>query len=108
MSTVPVVSPSELKAELDAGANLTLVDVREANELEISCLPNVIHIPLGEIQDRLSEIPKSNDIVMICRSGGRSDKAGAVLISNGFENVRNLATGMNGWATTVDPSMSTY
>jgi sulfur-carrier protein adenylyltransferase/sulfurtransferase len=108
MSTVPVVSPADLKAELDGGATLTLVDVREANELEISRLPGVIHIPLGEIEDRFAEIPTGDNIVMICRSGGRSDKAGAFLMSQGYENVRNMATGMNGWATTVDPSMETY
>ena len=71
MSEVPALSPVELKSELESGANLLLLDVRETDELEISSLPGIIHIPLGEIEDRYSEIPKDRDVVVICRTGGR-------------------------------------
>lgn len=106
--SIPIVTPVELKAELDGGANLVLVDVREADELEVSKLDGIIHIPLGEIEERYREIPSDANIVMICRSGKRSDKAGSFLVEQGYGQVRNMETGMNGWATTVDPSMSTY
>ena len=102
------VSPVELNAELESGAQITLVDVREADELEVSVLPNVIHIPLGVFPDRFTEIPKDANIVVICRSGGRSGRATQFLEGQGYANVRNMATGMNGWASTVDSSLPVY
>ena len=108
MSTTPEVTPVELKAEIEGGANLVLVDVREPHELEISVLPGVVAIPLGEIEARFAEIPQDQDVVVICRSGGRSGKATDFLISQGYTRVRNMATGMNGYATTADQSFTTY
>ena len=108
MSEVPALSPVELKSELESGANLLLLDVREADELEISSLPGIIHIPLGEIEDRYSEIPKDRDVVVICRTGGRSGRTTEFLLNHGYKRVRNMATGMNGYATTVDQTMKTY
>ena len=108
MSTTPEVSPLELKAEIEGGANLVLVDVREPHELEVSVLPGVVPIPLGELEARFAEIPKDQDVVLICRSGGRSGKATDFLISQGYTKVRNMATGMNGYATTADLSLKTY
>ena len=108
MSEVPVLTPLELKSELDGGAKIVLIDVREAHELAISSLPGIVHIPLGEIETRYEEIPKNQDVVVICRSGGRSGKTTEFLLNHGYTQVRNLATGMNGYATTVDQSMETY
>lgn len=108
MLSIPEVSPVELKAEIDAGKELFLLDVREADELEVSSIEGIHHIPLGELEDRFSEVPKSSEIVVICRSGGRSGRATQFLLRQGYENVRNMITGMNGWVTTVDPSQPTY
>lgn len=108
MSTIPEVSPVELNAEMSAGAKPFLLDVREADELEVIVLPDVYHIPLGQIESRFSEVPKDQNVVVICRSGGRSGRATEFLMSQGYDRVRNMATGMNGWATTVDTSMSPY
>ena len=108
MSSTPEVTPLELKAEIEGGADLMLVDVREPHELEISKLDNVVLIPLGEIPSRFEEIPKDANIVMICRSGGRSGKATEFLLGQGYTHVRNMVTGMNGYATTADTSMTIY
>lgn len=102
------VTPVELNAELIGEFPPVLLDVREADELVISVLPNVIHIPMGEIQDRFGELDLNSDTVVICRSGGRSGKVTQFLMGQGFRSVRNMATGMNGWAETVDPSLETY
>lgn len=102
------VAPVELNAELIGEFPPVLLDVREADELEISVLPNVIHIPMGEIQDRFGELDPDSAIVVVCRSGSRSGKVTAFLNGQGFRSVRNLATGMNGWAETVDPNLETY
>jgi sulfur-carrier protein adenylyltransferase/sulfurtransferase len=106
--SAPIVNPVELKSELDSGKKLFLLDVRESDELEVSKIDGVVHIPLGEIESRYQEIPNDEQIVVICRSGGRSDRAAQFLIGQGYANVRNMATGMNGWVTTVDPSQPTY
>ena len=108
MSSIAEVMPVDLSSEMEGGATPFLLDVREADELEVIVLPGVHHIPLGEIEARFSEVPKDQDVVVICRSGGRSGKATEFLMSQGYDRVRNMATGMNGWATTVDPTMSPY
>lgn len=102
------VTPVELNAELVGEFPPVLLDVREANELAISVLPNVVHIPMGEVRDRFGELDPNLDTVVVCRAGVRSAKIVAFLIAQGFRSVRNLATGMNGWAETVDPSLETY
>ena len=102
------VTPVELKAELDAGKQLFLLDVREPHELEISKIDGVVAIPMGEVPARLDEIPKDADIVVICRSGGRSGNISGLLTEHGYTNVRNMVTGMNGYVTSVDPSQPTY
>lgn len=108
MSDIPGLTPIELQAEIAGGADLYLLDVREPDELVISALPHIVHIPLGEIEDRFEEIPKDRDVVVVCRTGGRSGRTTQFLLGQGYTRVRNLETGMNGWASTVDPSMNTY
>jgi rhodanese-related sulfurtransferase len=105
---VPEISPTELKSELDAGIHVFLLDVREDVELAISALPNIVHVPMNEVPDRIGELPNDANIVVVCRSGARSGRVTAYLQQLGFLSVRNLATGMNGWAQTVDPTVTTY
>ncbi|MBC8064063.1 MAG: sulfurtransferase [Chlorobia bacterium] len=102
------ITPQELQAELASSTPPVLLDVREPHELEISVLPNVVHIPMREIPGRLSELDSGADIVIVCRSGIRSGRVMAYLDGLGFSRVRNLLTGMNGWAATIDPTMPTY
>ena len=105
---VPLITPEELKAELDAGRDLLLLDVREDDELEVSRLDGVLHIPMNEIPDRIGEIDASRDIVVICRSGQRSGKVTNYLLGQGYNRVRNLIDGMNGYATRVDGTLTVY
>lgn len=105
---VPEITPAELKLALDSANPPIVVDVREEEELEISALPSAIHIPIGEIPQRLGELDPSQDLVILCRSGARSARVTMFLLGQGFNNVRNVATGINGWAQTVDPTVPTY
>lgn len=107
-SQLPSLTPRELKARLANGDNLFLLDVREPYELTISKLPNVHHIPMDFVPSRLSELPKDVPIVVICRTGNRSTTISDFLRSEGFQDVYNLETGMNGWARTVDPRVISY
>jgi len=102
------ISLSELRDAIQRGDNLFLLDVREPHELAISRLPNVVEIPLGQVPDRVDEIPRDADIIVICRTGGRSGRVTEYLHSVGYERVRNMVGGMNGWATEIDSSMPTY
>jgi len=99
---------TELKTEIDAGRELLLLDVREPDELEISRLAEVIAIPMGEVPARMSELDRDADIVVVCRSGGRSAQIVNYLQAAGFPKVRNLDGGMNAWATQIDPSLPVY
>lgn len=105
---VPLVTPQALHDELQGEHPPILVDVREDFELEISVLPGVIHLPMDQIADRLDELDKDADYVIVCRSGARSGRVAAYMQSVGFTRVRNLVSGMNGWAATVDPDMRQY
>jgi sulfur-carrier protein adenylyltransferase/sulfurtransferase len=105
---VPEVSPRELRDLLMSDQPPVLVDVREEEELEISHLPFAHHIPLGELPDRYEELDPEDDLVIYCRSGVRSANATAFLRYQGYKRVRNLSTGINGWADDVDPAVEKY
>ncbi len=106
----PEVTPLELQAELKNGSSIVLVDVRQPHEWEIANLApqGATLIPLDQLSERLYEIPKSADIVVQCKSGGRSAEAQSQLIEAGFPRVRNLTGGILRWADEVDPSLRKY
>jgi sulfur-carrier protein adenylyltransferase/sulfurtransferase len=107
-TTVPDINPVELKEQLERGASIELLDVREDIELQISQLPGAIHIALDELPRRLAELDRSQEIVVYCRVGVRSASAVEVLQKAGFEKVRNLRGGINAWADQVDHKMYRY
>ena len=98
----------ELKQRLDRGDRLTVVDVREPNELQINRIPGSLHIPLGDIPKRYNELDPDAEYVMQCKSGVRSGKAADFLRSVGFKRVLNLKGGILDWIDKVDPSQPKY
>lgn len=83
------------RLQLEEGA--LLVDVREAHEWRNGHAPQAKHIPLGEIEGRLSQIPKDKVLIVTCASGMRSRVGSRNLLGNGFPRVLNLSGGMNAW-----------
>jgi len=79
-----------------AGAGV-LLDVREADEWKAGHAPEARHIPLGQLERRLRELPHDVTIVTACRSGHRSASARRLLAARGWDT-RNLAGGMHAWA----------
>jgi len=79
-------------------------------ELEFGVIDEAIHIPMQSVPGQLNELEKHKNetVVLICRSGRRSEQIGQFLEQMGFTDVINLAGGMNAWATDVDTSMSVY
>lgn len=88
--------------------HLKLLDVREPHELEISRLPNATNIPLGQLAARLSELDSAEEMVIFCKSGGRSARGLELLVSAGFKKVKNLKGGINAWAREVDTNLPVY
>ena len=107
---VPEITPQELKDRLDAGDVPVLVDVREYHEAEIADLPqhDQLRIPTGEFSQRMDEVSPDADVVLYCRSGGRSAWATAILMQRGYERVLNLKGGVLGWRADVDPTLRAY
>ena len=108
-TTMPEITATELKQRLDNGDDLQIIDVREANELDIAKIPNTVHIPLGQILNRMSEIDPQRETVVHCKMGGRSARAIAALKQAGFSgNLVNLSGGITAWSNEVDPSVPKY
>jgi rhodanese-related sulfurtransferase len=85
-----------------------VIDVREPWEVALASIPDVRHIPMAEIPARLGELDRHQEIVVMCRSGGRSTKVAQFLANNGFESVANLTGGILAWSRDVDPSVRAY
>ncbi len=107
-SMIPEISPSALKARLDAGDDVFVLDVREPHEHDICRINGTTLIPLGELGTRYKELDASKEIIVHCKMGGRSAQACAFLQKNGFENVTNLSGGISGWSDDVDSSIAKY
>jgi len=98
----------ELKARLDRGDKLRIVDVREPNEYQINRIAGSVLIPLGEVPRRYQELDPEEELVMQCKSGARSARAADFLRSVGFKKVLNLRGGILDWIDKVDPSQPKY
>ncbi len=92
------INVQELKERLDKGEDVVLIDVRQPNEHQEFNVGGKL-IPLGTVPLRMNEISEDKDVevVVYCRSGGRSGQAKQFLMQNGFTNVRNLQGGMLAW-----------
>jgi rhodanese-related sulfurtransferase len=99
------VSPADVKTMMDAGGPLTIVDVREESEYCDSTssppghIPGAINMPWysGYLEEHYGELPLDEDIVVVCRSGGRSNQAANYLDGVGFTRVFDMLGGMNAW-----------
>lgn len=90
------------------GKNPLILDVREAQELEICAIEGVLHIPMRQISARFGELPKDRDIVVVCHHGGRSAQVTMFLRNQGLDRAINLDGGMDAWARRIDPNMKVY
>jgi rhodanese-related sulfurtransferase len=78
-------------------SNTIFIDVREPSEWEEGVIPGALKISLGDIPEKYNELDKSKNYVLVCRSGGRSNRAAHFLLENGFEKVTNFQGGMLDW-----------
>ena len=103
------ITSTELKQRLDQGDDIQIIDVREDNEVAIARIPNSVHIPLGQVLNRMNEIDQTRETVVHCKMGGRSASAIDALQRSGFRGkLVNLKGGIIGWSNEVDPSVPKY
>ncbi len=105
---VPVTTVEELKARLDRGDDLVVLDVREYHEIDIVRIEGSTVIPLGELASRYEELDRTRDLVVQCKVGGRSAKAVTLLREKGFDKAVNLTGGILAWVDRIEPHKSKY
>ena len=99
------ITVQQLKKMIDEGADFQLIDVREQHEYEYGNIGGE-HIPLGTIPTSVDKISTEKQVIMQCRSGGRSGQAVMFLEqANGFTNLHNLKGGIMAWNAEIDPSV---
>jgi rhodanese-related sulfurtransferase len=95
------MTAKEVEKQLEEGKKLNLIDVREDDEVAAGKIPGAVHIALGTVPDRMNELDKSKEYIMVCRSGGRSGNASQFLEAQGFK-VINMTGGMLAWEGEVE------
>lgn len=98
LSPAREVCPTAARLLIAEGA--LMVDVRELNEVAQVAfdVPGVLLMPMSELQQRLAELPRDRDLVLVCREGERSLKATYFLMYQGYERVANMDGGLSKWA----------
>jgi hydroxyacylglutathione hydrolase len=92
--TIPAVYAGDLKRRIEAGEAFTLLDIRTREEFEAGHVQGSVHIYLGELPDRLNEVPEARPIITFCGSGRRAIIAAAILKQNGFKDVQDCLGSM--------------
>ncbi|MYL61871.1 rhodanese-like domain-containing protein [Bacillus hwajinpoensis] len=90
------VTPTEVNELLKSNKTISIVDVRGPEEVAEGKIPGAYNLPVNELQDRMNELDKDREHIIVCRSGGRSSMASMVLKSNGY-SVLNMTGGMLEW-----------
>jgi rhodanese-related sulfurtransferase len=113
-SSIGQVRPSELDAWLamHAGADPVVLDVREPWELQTASVApagfRLVGVPMNDIPARLAELDPAQPVACLCHHGARSQRVAMFLAQNGFENVVNIAGGIDAWAAQRDPAVPRY
>lgn len=104
------ITVEDVKAKLDGGEPLHLLDVREAQELSICSLEGAEHIPMMSLFLGLKKTAADQEaeLIVICHHGIRSLEAAQFLQMQGFKNVKSMSGGVEAWATSIDPKMARY
>lgn len=102
------ISVAELATMLKQGRHPVLLDVREAWEVRLAPFPGVTWIPMGQVIERMDELDRDAETVVICHHGVRSWRVATFLEHEGYTNVINLTGGIDAWSKEVDPTIPLY
>ena len=102
------ITAVELKSKMDNNENFTLLDIRESYENDI-CSIGGISIPMNEVANRVAELPQSEVLILLCRSGQRAEALGNVLKTDySFGNIKILKGGILAWIEEIDNTLESY
>jgi len=104
----PEISVAELRRLRDDRADFVLLDVREDDELATVRVDFARHIPMKQVPERLAELPRDKQLVLMCHHGSRSARVTRYLRENGYAQAVNLEGGIDAWAAEVDPALARY
>ena len=99
---------AEVKAKLEQGEHLHLIDVREPQEHATAQIAGAKLLPMSQHQSWVGSLPKDEAIVVFCHHGGRSSQVAAYLDQLGYTNVTNMTGGIDAWSLKVDPNVPRY
>ncbi|MFN2461830.1 MAG: rhodanese-like domain-containing protein [Candidatus Velthaea sp.] len=102
------ITVADLKKKRDSAGDFVLLDVREPDEIATAAIPGATLIPMMDIPQRIAELPKDKEIVVMCHHGARSAQVTEFLNSSGYPGAVNLAGGINAWSTEIDASIPRY
>jgi adenylyltransferase/sulfurtransferase len=104
---IPQITVKELKRRIDAGEEVQLIDVREPYEYQIAQIGGKL-IPQNDVPQRLADIDRDREVVVHCKSGGRSQRIAEFLKQSGYPRVVNVAGGILAWSDEIDPKVQKY
>ncbi len=103
------ITVAELKAKIDAGEDVQLIDVRQPDEYAYARIDGAKLIPLGEILSRMNELDPTREAVIQCKVGGRSARAIEAMQQSGYPGrLKNLVGGITAWSNEIDRSIPKY
>src|ERR1700751_5021597 len=102
------ITPADVKARMDRGEQLVLIDVREAGEHQVCRIEGAKLVPLGSLAASLQTLPDVDEVICYCHHGMRSLDAAAWLRFQGIEKAKSLAGGIERWSLEVDSSVPRY
>jgi sulfur-carrier protein adenylyltransferase/sulfurtransferase len=105
---VKEISVQDLKSKHDAKEDFVLLDVREPDEIQTASIPWAITIPMGDVPQRVAELPKDKTIAVMCHGGGRSARVTSFLNENGYPDAVNVDGGIRAWSAEIDPTVPDY
>ena len=108
MNSIASATPTEIKARLDRGDEVLLIDVREHDEVAIAALPGAVVCPLSLAVNWIDNVPTGRPIVVFCHHGIRSMHAAKALAERGHQNLINMTGGIDLWSQQVDPAVPRY
>jgi hydroxyacylglutathione hydrolase len=98
-----LISANDLKAMLDRNDDVTVLDVRKQNEWDAGYIEGAVHIFVGHLMEKISQIPKEKPIVVHCSAGYRSGLAASILLRAGYTEIYNVAGGIDAWLSSGLP-----
>ena len=102
------ITPADVKARLEQGEKLVLIDVREPWEYALCRIEGAKHVPLGTLAASLETVPDVDEVICYCHHGMRSLDAAAWLRFHGIERAKSLAGGIERWSIEIDPKIPRY